>query len=349
VVNSAYNEQLLSLSPDGLLLLFCDNPFQGTPRSGGYGGADMWMARRASRSAPWQAPVNLGAQVNGPAADAQPRISPDGRTLYFFSERSGIYDNWQAPIIPVVDFNGDGKVDIQDLLRLIESWGKDDPSVDIGPMPWGDGKVDEKDLEVLMSYWGQEIGLLACWKLDEAEGGIAADSAGVNDGTLVGDPLWQPAGGKLGGALQLDGVDDCVTTEFLRDPSEGAFSVLVWVKGGAPGQVIVSQGNGANWLMAGASDGALMTELKYPSRKVKPLASQAVITDGNWHRVGFVWDGSHRILYVDGAEVAKDTQSGLAASTGGLYIGGPGDPAAGGAFWSGLIDDVRLYDRAVTP
>jgi hypothetical protein len=62
---------------------------------------------------------------------------------------------WQVPVIPIVDFNGDGKVAVEDLLRLIGSWGKDDPSVDIGPTPFGDGKIGAADLEVLMSYWGR--------------------------------------------------------------------------------------------------------------------------------------------------------------------------------------------------
>jgi hypothetical protein len=39
----------------------------------------------------------------------------------------GKWDLWQAPILPVVDFNGDGKVDLQDLLILIEHWGTSDP------------------------------------------------------------------------------------------------------------------------------------------------------------------------------------------------------------------------------
>jgi hypothetical protein len=145
-------------------------------------------------------------------------------------------------------------VDIQDLLRFIESWGKDDPSVDIGPMPWGDGKVDEKDLEVLMSYWGQEVNdptLIAHWKLDEVSGMVAADSAGGYDGSLERGPVWQPSGGTVAGAVQFDGVDDRIKTPPVLSPSDGTFSVLAWVKGGAPGQVIVSQVNGANWLMGG--------------------------------------------------------------------------------------------------
>ncbi|MCX5645258.1 MAG: hypothetical protein NTZ17_11340 [Phycisphaerae bacterium] len=215
VVNSAYEEHYPSLSPDGLLLLFsdcigCDSR---PPRPGGYGGDDMWMARRASLSDPWQTPVNLGPMVNNSSNDAYPRISLDGRALYF----RGNGNNWQAPILPIVDFNGDGKVDVQDLRRLIESWDKDPASVDIGPMPWGDGNVDEKDLEVFMSYWGQEVNdptLIAHWRLDETSGMTAADSAGTNDGTLMGNPTWQPNSGKVKGALKFDGGPRFVMTKL---------------------------------------------------------------------------------------------------------------------------------------
>jgi hypothetical protein len=92
----------------------------------------------------------------------------------------------------------------------------------------------------------------------------------------------------------------------------------------------------------------LATELKEFGRSGKPLASGAVITDGTWHRVGLVRDGANRILYVDDVEVARDTQTTLVGAYTGLHIGA-GSTLAPGTFWSGLIDDVRIYDRAVTP
>jgi hypothetical protein len=146
----------------------------------------------------------------------------------------------------------------------------------------------------------------------------------------------------------LDGVAAYVRTPFVCDPAQGAFSVFAWVKDGAPGQLILSQVAGANWLMAGASDGALVTELKSSGRTGKALKSSVRVTDGVWHRVGFVWDGTDRILYVDDVEVAKDTQANLANSTGGLCIGA-GSTMSPASFWKGLIDDVRIYDRAVKP
>jgi hypothetical protein len=91
-----------------------------------------------------------------------------------------------------------------------------------------------------------------------------------------------------------------------------------------------------------------MTDLKSSGRQSRPLASTAAITDGAWHRLGLVWDGSNRILYVDDIEVARDTQVSLTGSCKGLYLGA-GSTLTAGTFWAGLIDDVSIYDRAVKP
>ena len=51
---------------------------------------------------------------------------------------------------------------------------------------------------------------------------------------------------------------------------------------------------------------------------------------------------------MDGVEVARDTQPSLAASSGSLHIGA-GKYLTPATSWSGLIDDVRVYSRAVQP
>lgn len=351
VVNSAYHDSAAGLSPDGLLLTFAD--FPGSVRPGGYGGADLWMARRASVSSPWQTPVNMGPIVNGQGHEWYPVISPDGSTLYFYSDsnRGAIQYLCQASIIRIVDFNGDGKMDGKDVLCMVAQWGTDDSLCDIGPFAWGDGTVGLEDLTVLAGYLGKEVSdptLVAHWALDEAEGMVAHDSIGNNDAFVIGVPVWQPTGGQVNGALQLDGIDDCAVTNPVLSPAEGPFSVFVWVKGGAPGQVVLSQIGGANWLCVDSLEGKLMTELKGPGQSAGPLLSQTVITDGNWHRIGFVWDGLYRTLYVDDIAVAEDTHDSLEGSSNGLYIG-TGKAMGSGTYWSGLIDDVRIYNRAVKP
>jgi len=309
------------------------------------------VTTRATKADPWGVSVNLGPTVNSSAHDLHPDISRDGSTLYFDSTRTGGVggqDIWQAPIIPIVDFNGDGIVDSADMCIMVDHWGENFSLCDIGPTPLGDGIVDVQDLIVLAEHLFEEPGLIAYWKLDETEGIIAHDSAGDNDAFLMGDPAWQPDGGIVDGALQLDGVDDCATTGSIPNPTERPLSVFVWVKGGAPGQAVLSQMGGARWLCADPSEGNLMTELKGTGQGSAALMSNFVITDGLWHRIGFVWDGSDRILYADGVEVAADTQDSLESSAGGLYIGA-GSTLDGASFFSGLIDDVRIYNRDVIP
>jgi len=86
---------------------------------------------------------------------------------------------------------------------------------------------------------------------------------------------------------------------------------------------------------------------KGPGRGADALLSQTVITDGQWHRVGLVWDGSQRTPCVDGVVVAEDTQSDLTASACGLDIA-VGKDYATGTFFSGLIDDIRIYKKALS-
>jgi hypothetical protein len=260
------------------------------------------------------------------------------------AKRADLDDNW--------------KVDIEDLLILIDYWKTNETSADIAPATKRDGIVDDKDLELFMQYWQTRIpipGLVAHWKLDETEGTIAYNSVGEKDIFLSGEMIWRPEEGKIDGALELDGIDDCAGSSPILNPADGPFSVFVWIKGGGPGQVIISQidssggGIGETWLGIDSTDGKLMTGL-IPSQNLSlPVVSQAVITDGQWHYVGFVWDGSYRTLYVDGVEVAKDETAvaPLLSSDGSLYIGVDKnlEPSS---FFSGLLDDIRIYNRALT-
>jgi len=353
-VNSSARESGSSISADGLALFFSDYEL-GPFRPGGLGGPDIWMTTRPTTDDPWGTPVNLGPPVNTSAEDLGTSISADGSTLYFSSNNrpggSGSWDLWQVSILPVVDFNGDGIVDSADMCIMVDHWHTDNALYDIAPPPFGDGIVDIQDLIVLSEYLFEDINdptLVAHWALDETEGMVVADSAGDNNGYALGDPVWQPDGGLVDGALQLDGVDDYVLTGAVPNPADGPISVLAWIKGGAPGQAVLSQMGGANWLYTDSLEGNLMTELKGTGRDAAELLSQTIITDDNWHRIGLVWDGSHRTLYVDDVAVAEDTQANLEGSYNGLYIG-TGKAMEPGSFWSGLIDDVRIYNRAVIP
>lgn len=356
VVNSSADENFPIISANGLFLFFSED-YWGPYRPGGFGNIDMWVTTRASVNDPWETPMNLGSIVNSASVDAGALISPGESMLYFCSERPGGFggtwgDIYRVPVIPIVDFNGDEIVDINDLVILIEHWGTGEKLCDIGPTPLGDGIVDEADLEVLMSYWGQEMhdpSLLAYWKLDETEGTIAYDSADDYDGTWYGDPFGQ-LNGPDDQKTPFDGVDDYVSTPLVLNPAETQFSISVWVNGGEPGQILISQIDNMDLLSLDQSNGSLVVEFMISEGRFlqQLLISDFIINDGLWHNVVLTWDGTNRSLYVDDVLVAADIQNALAGCDGGYNIG-CGKNKGADSFFAGRISDVKIYNRAITP
>jgi len=284
-----------------------------------------------------------------------PSLFPD--SIHPNAEGAGIMARTIAPFLLGVrflpDYNNDGVMNFRDFAVLARSWFQADAVLDIAPPPEGDGLVAYHDLAGLGVYWMSYPGLLAHWKLDETDGNSVGDSTGRFPGTAYGSPRWQPGEGVIRGALELDGIDDYVRTEPILNPADGPFTVFVWVKGGRPGQVILSQsgqaGQAEMWLGTNAA-GALVTNLADVGRLSAPLVSETVVTDDQWHQIRFVWDGVHRAFYVDGAQIAVDTRKlGTLKSVSGGFNIGAGKSLEAGGFWSGLLDDIRLYNRAVTP
>jgi WD40-like Beta Propeller Repeat len=156
VVNSDTQDARPCLSLDGLSLFF------DSQRHGRLGDGDLYVSRRATLNDPWGTPVHLGPIVNSLVFDEAPSISADGSTLFFDSFResaSGKLDIWQVSIVPILDFNADGLVDVLDTLVMVENWGvvmgRGGPETtlcDIAPLPFGDGIVDAKDLLALAEH-----------------------------------------------------------------------------------------------------------------------------------------------------------------------------------------------------
>lgn len=290
------------------------------------------------------------------ALDGHGDLFPDG--IHPNAEGAGLMAEAILPHLTGVrrapDFNHDGVVNLLDFAYMAMQWLAGESTLDIAPAPDGDGSIGYLDLAGVGMYWLKYPNLITHWPLDEAEGNLAIDVLGKFDGTLEGGPQWRPDGGMIGGALELDGIDDYVSARTILRPTDGAFTVFAWVKGGQPGQVILAQadssGAGVTWIGTDVVTGAIMTRLTDGGRMTVPLASDRVVTDGQWHRVRLVWTGLRRHLYVDGQEVASDDRdlSNLRSSNAGFLLGA-GEGFAPGAFWAGMVDDVRFYDRAVMP
>lgn len=91
-INSSYNEGAQSISPDGHYLFYtlCNS-------DQGYGSCDLYWAKRIGNR--WSRPRNFGNPVNSSFWESQPTIAPDGKTIYFASNRPGGYgglDLWKT-------------------------------------------------------------------------------------------------------------------------------------------------------------------------------------------------------------------------------------------------------------
>ena len=94
VINTRYTEEDPFIAPDGSYLLFDSN------RPGGYGDFDLCIAWREEDGA-WGRPVNLGDRINTKYAESRAYMTPDGKYLFFTSNRNGTMDTWWVDAIIV--------------------------------------------------------------------------------------------------------------------------------------------------------------------------------------------------------------------------------------------------------
>ena len=300
-----------------------------------------------------------------PLLDAS-SMFPDG--IHPNAEGAGLMAKVIAPIllgtIRVPDLNQDGYINLIDYAKLTQTCSSEpnapepnepnscDPNsiYDLAPAPNGDGTINLIDVAVLTKYWLKTPGLIAYWKLDETEGTSATESISGKLSELHGNALWQPLIGHNKGALELNGSDSYIKTEEILDPVNGPFTIFIWTKGGQPGQTLVFQESGKQWIGIDSATGGVCTQLTDGGRSTKALISDIPFTTDYWHLVSLVWDGSYRHLYVDNVEVAADSKqlNPLLSSEGGLYFGAA-ENMNQESFWSGLIDDIRIYDKALLP
>ncbi|MHC4434032.1 MAG: LamG domain-containing protein [Planctomycetota bacterium] len=187
--------------------------------------------------------------------------------------------------------------------------------------------------------------LIGWWTFDEGGGEIAIDWSGHgNNGTVAGDPEW--VDGVLRGALDLtsdyvaiDGVVDDITSTSI--------TLSIWIKS--------KQTNQGDLFAANDSASAHFLEVYIESRRPgrydggdTTYTNAPVVADGRWHMMTYVREGNTGRIYVDGVEVATDAASFDLATVTRWSIGQEWDDSTPSNFYTGMVDDVRFYNKALT-
>jgi len=200
-------------------------------------------------------------------------------------------------------------------------------------------------------------GLVGWWKLDETSGKDAEDSSGNgNDGRLKNMAGDEWTTGAVAGALEFDGNNDYV--DCGNDASlniTGAVTVTAWIKLTAAGidqKVAGNQdGSAGGYKMTVFSNNKVEFEIRDSGNNAvlnRDEPGGTVLTTGVWYHVAGVYSqGNYIRTYVDGnLDRPMSTASVLGSTSGTLKLGC--EPFSPLYFFNGLLDDVRIYNCALS-
>ena len=178
--------------------------------------------------------------------------------------------------------------------------------------------------------------------------GNAEDSSGNElHGTEHGDPDY--AEGFYGLALDLDGDGDYI--DCGKDPKFDITETITfayWIKVrqfDRQWNTVIAKGDDS-WRSSRADTNMFM-EAAVSGTSGNYVYCVTPVDDGQWHHIAAVYDGSEFMIYVDGKKDISEASTGtITVSTYNVFIGE--NSQATGRFWNGWIDDLRIYDRALS-
>jgi hypothetical protein len=190
-------------------------------------------------------------------------------------------------------------------------------------------------------------GLFAHWKFDDASGNTATDSAGTNNGALIGPPTWTT--GKIDGALSFDGSGDYVVAAPVTPLIGDTFSAQAWIRidalAGAYNPVMMQNRYSDSYGFYFYITNDRPDVYVFDSSGYANANSSEILNADQWYHVAATNDGSNLKLYVDGQLKDSDSSTGLTGVNENSYIGC--EPISS-IYYIGLIDDVRINDRAMS-
>ncbi len=202
--------------------------------------------------------------------------------------------------------------------------------------------------------------LVSHWTFDEGSGNIAYDSANGHNGTISG-AAWTT--GIIGGALDFDGVDDYVNFGDIDEFEFGDhdFSICAWFYTEGPhnipgtlhdGQIISKYDWGSNrrqWFLIQESAGNTIFYTSPDGFTHEHLFSTSDGYKNQWVHIACVRSGSTKFIYLNGELDSTGTTDGVVTGKSTkVFVGFHENVGVKTRFFNGLIDDVRIYNHALT-
>ena len=197
-------------------------------------------------------------------------------------------------------------------------------------------------------------GLVAAYGF-EGSGTTVADSSGNgHDGTIVG--ATRVPGGKFGSALDFDGTDDLVDLGNLDIVGGSGLTISLWMKAdtfGISDARLVSKATGVQeddhyWMVSTFSSKSVRFRLKAGGSTTTLISGNDALSIGPWIHVAMIYDGAEMVIYADGVEVGSATKTGVIDADASVPAAIGNQPQNGKSF-DGILDEVRIYNRALTP
>jgi hypothetical protein len=185
------------------------------------------------------------------------------------------------------------------------------------------------------------------WKLDESSGLTATDSSGNgNDGTLTNMSGNEWTTGQVDGALEFDGNNDAITG--IGNCPTNNFTVACWAKdtGGSGWKVLYSAEQEIWFGVDSGASPSLWCDCGGNGKGANTAAG--TWTQDVWRHAAVTWDGTTIHLYLDGDDMeitiyGTPENPQAKAAVIGAWSKNPNDEN-----WCGILDDVRLYNRALS-
>ncbi len=190
------------------------------------------------------------------------------------------------------------------------------------------------------------------WDFDEGVGPTAGDGAGPNHGVLVGDTAWTtetPDGS--GASLSFDGSGDYVrVSDHSSLHLTGQLTLMAWVKETAVGQYakVISRRSGYYFYFLGVDNGrpygGIGDDVTY-----EVTGKSLLMSLDRWNHLAFVYDDAvdRMFLHFDGTERVTTVTKSLPATVG-VDVSIGADSQGTASFFTGDVDDVAVYDRALS-